>query len=426
MKKVTTIAAIGLALLIMPMASPGKPGAPDTLSVQAEEGQAGIETAMARADSGDVILLGDGTYMVQELKISKPLTIAARNKGNAILDGSQGGHVIEVESDYVTVRGLKVTGSKVSYVEDNAAIQLEKVSHVLVEENILRDNFFGIYLAKSDNCTVRNNEIATEATREAASGNGIHLWYCRDITVEGNHVDGHRDGIYFEFVEDSEIRNNLSENCLRYGLHFMFSDYCHYSHNVFRYNSAGVAVMFTRNVEMVHNKFYHNWGAASYGLLLKEIYDSTIANNLFEQNTTGIYTEASNRITIRKNNFVNNGWAVKLMANSMDNTYEKNNFSGNAFDVATNSRQHFNTFKNNYWGNYEGYDLNNDGTGDVPYRPVRLFSVLVEKQPTSLALLHSPFVDMLDLAERILPVLTPKALTDEQPKMTPYDLEIKL
>jgi len=42
--------------------------------------------------------------------------------------------------------------------------------------------------------------------------------------------------------------------------------------------------------------------------------------------------------------FEGNGWAVKIMANSMDNLFADNNFLVNSFDVATNSRQNFNTF----------------------------------------------------------------------------------
>ena len=47
--------------------------------------------------------------------------------------------------------------------------------------------------------------------------------------------------------------------------------------------------------------------------------------------------------------------------------------------------------------------------GDVPYRPVRLFSVLVERNEPALILLRSFFLDLLDLAERVVPVHHPGA-----------------
>jgi nitrous oxidase accessory protein len=124
-----------------------------------------------------------------------------------------------------------------------------------------------------------------------------------------------------------------------------------------------------------------------------------------------------NRTDVENNVFAANGWALKLMANSEDNLFSGNEFAGNAFDVATNSRQNFSTFRENWWDRYEGYDLDRDGYGDVPFRPVRLFSWLVERNAPSLVLLRSLFVSLLDLAERVAPVITPAGLIDERPLM---------
>jgi nitrous oxidase accessory protein len=175
--------------------------------------------------------------------------------------------------------------------------------------------------------------------------------------------------------------------------------------------------MFTKNVLMDNNIFKHNWGAASYGLLLKDISDSDIINNHFEENSVGIFIEGCTRIMITKNDFIKNGWAIKLMANSMSNIFNQNNFIANSFDVSTNSKQNFNTFKSNYWSNYSGYDLDKNGFGDVPFRPVTMFSMMVESHSTSLILLNSLFIQILDIAERVIPALTPDALMDLKPRM---------
>jgi nitrous oxidase accessory protein len=197
----------------------------------------------------------------------------------------------------------------------------------------------------------------------------------------------------------------------------MYSNHNEYHHNRFDHNGAGVAVMYSRHVDMHDNEFNDNWGSAAYGLLLKDIYDSEIVDNRFQRNTIGLYSEACNRILVTGNQFISNGWAVKIMANSMDNNFENNNFVSNTFDIATNSRQNFNSFSRNYWHRYRGYDLDQDGIGDVPFRPVQLFSLLVERNEPSLMLMRSIFVEMLDVAERYLPILTPATLIDEQPRM---------
>jgi nitrous oxidase accessory protein len=197
----------------------------------------------------------------------------------------------------------------------------------------------------------------------------------------------------------------------------MFSDRCRYSGNAFRENGAGVAVMYTNHVTMTGNRFEDNWGSAAYGLLLKDITDSEVERNVFRGNTVGIFAEGSNRVQVRGNDFAENGWAVRIMANATDNMFAGNNFERNTFDVATNSRRSYSTFRGNYWDTYAGYDLDGDGTGDVPHRPVRLFSLLVEQHPPALVLLRSLVVQLLDQAERVVPTLTPETLVDEAPLM---------
>jgi nitrous oxidase accessory protein len=197
----------------------------------------------------------------------------------------------------------------------------------------------------------------------------------------------------------------------------MFSHGNAYVNNRFMDNGAGVAVMYTERITMRDNVFEHNWGPSSYGLLLKDIRDSEIRHNHFLGNTVGIYAEGSQRLTVEENQFVDNGYAVRIMANCSDNTFTRNNFLGNGFDVVTNSRQSFNTFAENYWSEYDGYDLDQNGVGDVPYHPVRLFSLLAEKAPSSIMLMGSLFVTLIDTAERAMPVFTPETLVDTTPRM---------
>ena len=374
-----------------------------------------INQSILNASSGDTLFIKAGKYHEANLMVDKPMTILGEN--NAIIDGAELGQILTIKADHVTISGLEFWNTPVSYIKDNAAIKLDSANHCTIINNTFVNNFFAIYLARSSDCKIVNNNIRADSQRETASGNGIHLWYCKNITIEGNNVFAHRDGIYFEFVEDSFVKNNLSEDNLRYGLHFMFSNRCSYTQNIFRKNGAGVAVMYTKNVEMLDNRFEYNWGSAAYGLLLKEITDSNIENNIFLKNSRGIYAESSNRIKVYKNTFEQNGWAVKIMGNCLDNEFTQNNFLANTFDVTTNTKHNFNSFDSNYWDAYNGYDLDRDGTGDIPFRPVSLFSYLVEQNEPSLILVRSFFVDMLNVAESIIPSLTPATLLDINPSM---------
>lgn len=374
-----------------------------------------LSTAIHKAEAHDTVYIHSGEYNLNNLLITKPLHL--KGMGGPVLDGGGENQILLVRSDSVTIEGITFQNAGISFINDNAAVKLDSVKHCSVINNSFKNNFFAVYLAETSHSRISGNAIIAKSVRETYSGNGIHLWYCKNISIENNEISGHRDGIYFEFVKESYINNNISENNLRYGLHFMFSDNCSYSGNTFKHNGAGVAVMFTDKVEMRNNKFIENWGSASYGILLKEIFDSNISNNYFYKNSSGIYLEGCNRIKIENNDFFENGWAVRLMANSMDNKFNRNNFIGNSFDVTTNNIKNYNEFESNYWSEYDGYDLNKDNVGDVPHRPVRSFSLIVEQNRPTLILMRSLFVELIDFAEKVFPVLTPETLADNKPSM---------
>lgn len=374
-----------------------------------------IVEAVSVAKAGDSVIVHAGVYREPTVVVDKRLVIIG--DGNPVLDGEGKHGLIAITADDVTVRGLVLRNVGTSFVEDRAAIRVSHARGCDIEGNLIENGFFGIYLADVTDCRISDNVLHATALRETEAGNGIHLWTSRRIAITGNEISGHRDGIYFEFVHDSDVRGNVSTKNLRYGLHFMYSDGCRYVENTFRHNGSGVAVMYTKGVEMVGNRFEDNWGAAAYGLLLKEISDARLEHNVFVRNTVGLLADGANRIAATGNDFIANGWAVRLDASTIGGRFERNNFAGNSFDVATNSRSLSTTFAGNYWDEYRGYDLDRDGVGDVPHRPVRLFSVVVEQRPASLILMRSTFTTLLDVAERVLPSLTPETLADATPAM---------
>lgn len=381
-----------------------------------------IKTAIESAAAGDTVVIKKGTYREFNLQITKPLTIIGED--HPVIDGEDRGEIITIEADDVTVDGLKIINVGTSYTTDYAAVRVVKSENFLIQNLQLEKLFFGIYLEKAKKGKVINNTILGDAVEEYSSGNGIQLWYCNDIEVTGNNIQKVRDGIYLEFSDGILIKDNLSQNNLRYGLHFMFSNNDSYENNIFENNGAGVAVMFSKFITMKGNIFRKNWGTASFGLLLKEINDSEISNNKFEENTVGINIEGSNRINYNNNDFRNNGWAVKVRGACYSNIFTKNNFFNNSFDISYNSKLNDNSFDRNYWSSYTGYDLNKDGLGDVPYRPVKLFSYIVNRTPETIILLRSLFIDIIDFSEKVSPVFTPDNLMDQNPLLKPVSHDI--
>jgi nitrous oxidase accessory protein len=374
-----------------------------------------IAKAVSIANRHDVILLKEGNYAEHDIVIDKPLSI--HGEKNAVINGEEKGYIFKVFADSVSIKGITLKNVGRSYTKDYAAIYLSKSKYFTLENLLIENVFFGLLIEKSKHGIIKNNHIFSDAKVEASSGNGIHLWDSSNVVIENNVVHNLRDGIYFEFVTNSKVINNTSYDNLRYGLHFMFSNNDEYHKNTFRNNGSGVAVMFSKFIKMTYNTFSENWGTASYGLLLKEIYDAEILHNVFEENTTGIKIEGTTRINYFNNNFIRNGWALKVAGACYSNIFKNNNFLHNSFDISYNSKLNDNSFDSNYWSDYTGYDLDKDGIGDVPYRPVKLFSYIVNQTPETVVLLRSLFVDIINFSEKVSPAFTPDNLLDNNPLM---------
>ncbi|MEO6446140.1 MAG: nitrous oxide reductase family maturation protein NosD [Gemmatimonadaceae bacterium] len=390
--------------------------APDSLVIVDPRGAVtSVQAGVHRVASGGRVLVRAGVYREPSITIDHPLTL--QGEPGAILDGSGEHTVLIVAADDVTVRGLVLRNTGRSQSEQRAGILVQEARGCRIENNRLEATLFALYLAHVRDCVVRGNVVRGAGGAQTLTGSGIHIWSSERVEVAENEVYGHRDGIYFEFVTHGYVHHNRTEGSARYGMHFMYSDDCRYEHNLYRSNSNGIAVMYSKRVFMSHNRFEDNWGSAAYGLLLKNISDSHVTDNEFRSNSIGLFMEDSNRNLVRGNRFRDNGWALKLMASAQDNTFEGNVFESNTFDVTTNSRSNFSSFSGNFWDRYRGYDLDRDGVGDVPHAPVRLFALVVSQAPQTIILLRSLVVDLLDVAERLLPSVTPAGLVDARPLM---------
>ncbi len=372
-----------------------------------------LQAAIQIASPGDEIIIQAGLYHESNIIVDKKLKI--RGLGMPIFDAQLEGEIITVTADSVHIEGIEFRNAGRSHIKDLAAVRIQRRDYFTISNNRFINSFFGIYIENGKHGLIEGNVLIGKAINEMSAGNAIHCWYAEHLTIRHNISRHHRDGIYLEFVNKSVVSDNLSEHNIRYGLHFMFSNDDSYTCNVFRDNGAGVAVMFSKHIQMLENRFEYNWGRAAYGLLLKEIYDAEIQYNIFQHNTIGILLEGSTRLNYKYNVFKRNGWAVQMSGGCLDNVFTQNNFLTNTLDLVVNSRVNNNTFDGNFWSEYTGYDLDKDGKGDVPHRPVKLYSYVLTQSPESIVLLRSFFIDLLNFSEKVSPVFTPENVLDNQP-----------
>jgi nitrous oxidase accessory protein len=380
---------------------------------------ASLPDALAAARPGDVIRLGPGLY-TGNLVIHTPITI--EGEGRPVIRGSGSGSVISVLADACTLHGLVIEHSGNMLSDEDSGILLKSNGN-RIESNEMRDVLYGIYLYHSDRNVVARNTIRGRPELGLGErGAGIHVWNSSENRIEDNLIRDTRDGMYLQNAYRSAIRRNRAFD-LRYGLHYMFSDDNVFEDNVFHDSVAGAAIMYSKRISLRRNAFVRNRRFSAFGILFQDSDDCIAENNTVADNGVGLFLEALRNSKIRANLIASNDTAMQVFMSASRNTFEQNNFVANLSPIQMIGSRTDNAWNGatagNYWSDYDGYDLNGDGIGDVPHRIENVFAHLEGDRPRLRLFFSSPAAQALAYAERNFPVLQASEEIDRLPLMKP-------
>lgn len=378
-----------------------------------------ISQAVRMAADGDVIEVHAGFYD-EDVVLNRPVQLLG--SGNPTIRGRGDGSVITVAADRCTVRGFTIEHTGSSLENEDSGILLKSRNN-RVEKNRLEDVLFGIYLYQSDGNYIAGNTVHGRMAHDSGDrGNGIHIWNSNYNTLEQNSVAGARDGIYVQNSYHNVIRYSQIHD-LRYGLHFMYSDDNEFEGNDFYNNVAGAAIMYSRRIHLRHNMFLRNRGFASYGILFQADEDCVAEENVIADNAVGIFMEALIKSNLRNNLIAGNDLALRVFTSAADDRFEGNNIVENLSPMEVVGGHTDNSWNGstggNYWSDYDGFDLDGDGVGDVPYRIQNVFEHIEAQLPLLRLYLFSPAAQSLAVADRGFPVLETRQETDNRPLMKP-------
>ena len=125
-----------------------------------------------------------------------------------------------------------------------------------------------------------------------------------------------------------------------------------------------------------------------------------------------------------------NDTALEMFSSAADNTFSENNFISNLTPIRvigpTTSTHWSVGGRGNYWSEYDGYDMDGDGIGDVPYHIRNLFEKLEGNHPRLRLYFQSPAAQALVAAERAFPIMRSARELDPHPLMRPVKIETEL
>lgn len=401
---------------------------------------ANLQQILDASQDGDVILLEPGRYLGNFI-VNKQITLRGSNekgKQASFIDSQGRGHGIILKNSHIVIDNLVIVNWGDDLTDQNAGIYSnDKVSNeravgLIIKNNILKGDGFGIWLNHVTKAEIFNNTVEGNLTlRSADRGNGIQVANVTHSHVYNNETYKVRDGIYVISSQNNLIENNTMHD-LRYGIHYMYSYDNTVKENVAYNTRAGYALMSSRRLNIIGNK---TTDSEDYGFLMNFITQSKFVNN----HVKNVWTKPENKVLGRdgKGLFVyNSGFntlegnivdtaeiGIHLTAGSKNIQIYGNSFINNPTQVkyVSNTKQEWSLEgRGNYWSNYLGWDMDNDGIGDAIFEPNDGIDKLVWQYPEMKMIMDSPAILILRWVQKQFPVLKPPGVKDSYPLMTPH------
>ena len=378
-----------------------------------------LQALIDEAEEGAVLLLEPGTY-AGPILIDKPLTLDG--KGKVTIDAGGKGSVIILKTDGATVRNLHLTNSGDSHNDLDSGVQVRGRFNV-IKDNLIDNCLFGVDLQQSDHNVVRRNRISSKPFELGMRGDAIRLWYSFHNKITDNEINKVRDTVVWYSADNTIARNTASDS--RYSLHFMYSRRNVVEDNRYYNNTVGIFLMYSDGVEIRNNYIAHAAGPTGVGIGMKETSELIIEDNEILYCASGLYIDVSpfqpdttNRFT--GNLIAYNGIGIRFLNNWTGNVFQQNQFVDNLTQIAVTGGKtaNRNVWEGNYWSDYEGFDRDENGTGDAPYELYAYADRLWQDEPYAQFFKGSPMLEVLDFLERLAPFSAPDMLVrDEQPAM---------
>jgi parallel beta-helix repeat protein len=277
--------------------------------------QAGVDAGAP----GDTILISAGIYY-ENIVVDKRLSLIGQfGYGLPIIDGSNNGNVLLINANGVTVKYLNFRGGGSVQEMDgpwDAGIHILRAdSCVIIGCQLAYNGAAGLSLAHSSHCIIRR------------------CWILENV-----------NGVYFyEASQDYPIENDsgniIDSNIIFYqtlGIRFAHTLLTHHTANIIRcnyftYNTTGLSMIMSEKNEVYYNQFVQN---TEYAIGLGMCMGGGDSNQFY------------------LNYFVDNG---------TDHPQCGDGGGGPDFWYSEDYEM------GNYWSDYTGVDLDQNGIGDTPY-----------------------------------------------------------
>jgi nitrous oxidase accessory protein len=369
-----------------------------------------FQALLDAAPAGGTLRPAPGIY-AGPATLNKPLLIDGG--GKVTIDGGATGSVLILATNGATVRGLVLRNTGQSHDRVDAAVTISGDDN-RVEDNVIDDALFGIHLKQANRNLVKNNRIRSKAVESALRGDGIRLWNSVENRIEGNDIDRVRD-----LTVMNSPRNLIAGNSIRnarYAMQFVFSPDSVVDNNTLSGNVTGIVVLNSDNVVVRNNRIFHSMEASSAGVAVKKSGEVRVEGNEIVHCAVGVLADSpinpEDKLILRNNRIAHNTTGMQFYGERGGHIIHGNSFEKNLSQVVVfgGGNATDNEWHGNYWDDYEGFDLDRNGTGDKPYELYAYADRIWMENPKARFFRNSPMLELLDFLERLAPFSAPDML----------------
>lgn len=393
-----------------------------------------LTLALSNAQAGDTLVLATGVY---EGSFKVTQSISLKGEMGATLDALRQGSALIIEAPKVSIEGLNIRHwGRDLYYRDAAILLKQGADNVLIKGNRLVGDGFGIYGEQLNSPIITNNSISGNgAIYVLDRGDGIYLKHVNAPQIDRNQLIFVRDGVYLESVTQSRIYENQFAK-LQYGIHYMYTQADEAWQNQAIAVDGGYALMNSTHIYLHHNRVTQ---ARDFGILLNITEASHIQANIASQihnpkgtvelgnEGKGIFIYAAQNNRIQDNEFSHSDTGISIAMGGEENRLWHNRIMANQTQVKYVGETQLEWSyqgQGNYWSEYQGWDLNGDGLGDIAHRPNDSLDKLFWLYPEAKLLMESPVVLLLRWVERQFQPQVTSGISDSFPLMRPNTVSL--
>jgi len=382
-----------------------------------------LQEAINNAPPYSTLKLSSGTYL-GNIKIDKPLTLMGEDNG-VIIKGSGIGTIITINSSYVILKNLIITGSGDRMDKIDSAISIDNAKKCEIINCKILDSLYGIDMAMVKDSIILNNYITSKKLPLTFRGNALKLYYSHNNLFQNNTIESSRD-VTLNYSNSNIFKaNKFLKN--RFAIHISRSKNNTFLSNTYKYNSVSIMVMGAKNTKILNNTIQSSNGAAGIGVVINGVSNFRFEKNIVQFNAKAIYIDGQEKAKgmkryINHNELSYNGEAIHFHASIKDNTITHNQIFGNIDDIVKDIEGNFedsNIVEYNYWDRYAGFDRDQNNIGDTSHKVYQYADQLWHYNNKVKFFYGSPIMSLLNFLSNLAPFIEPNLiLKDSKPIFT--------